>query len=97
MKRRSELVVRLVLLAFGDGTVWEEIALATMVLLQKKRGLSGDWACGGLVEGVYSSGEYLLEKDCRVVRCTSLVQGRAGGEDGYFGGQSGTEAGRDLT
>ena len=33
---------------------------------KRKGGVSWDWYCGGLVEGVHSCGEFLLEKKCFV-------------------------------
>ena len=57
VRRRWELVVRLVKVMFGDGTVPEEISSTTMVLLPNgKGGVSGHWAIRRSVGGVVSSG-----------------------------------------
>ena len=65
--------------------------------LERGGGVSGHWDSRSFVEGVISSSELLLEKNCRVSQHSSWFKGRAGDGDGYFGGQSSTAAVRYCT
>ena len=64
---------------------------------KREGGVLGNWSSRYFMEGVLSSGELLLKKECRGALCTLWVQGRALDGEGYFGGQSGTESGQAFT
>ena len=64
---------------------------------EREGGISGHWAGRVFAEGVLSSGEFSLEKECRVARRTPWVQIGAGDCYGYFGGQAGTADGQACT
>ena len=63
VRRRWQLLVRLIQSTFGDMVVPEVVTWVTMVFLLKGREVSGDRDCGGSMEGLCGGGKFSAQEE----------------------------------